>query len=99
MAERGLDISDHRAHELTAEDVTEADLILVMTRYHKEAILAEFPEARDKTFLLSEMAGKGFDIADPYGQALMNYHYCATELEDLIEEGYQEILKRAQEDV
>jgi len=28
MAERGLDISDHRAHELTAQDVAEADLIL-----------------------------------------------------------------------
>lgn len=95
MAEKGLDLSSHLSHELTAQDVAQAALILVMTQYHKEALLAEFPEARDKTFLLSEMVGKRFDIADPFGTALMNYQYCANELENLIEEGYEEILRLA----
>jgi len=93
MAEKGLDLSSHLSHELTAQDVAQAALILVMTQYHKEALVTEFPEARDRVFLLSEMAGKHFDIADPFGTALINYQYCADELENLIEEGYEEILR------
>ncbi|MFQ6057608.1 MAG: low molecular weight protein arginine phosphatase [Anaerolineae bacterium] len=95
MAERGLDIGDHRSHALTRGDVEAADLILVMTRGHQEAIEAEFPQARGKTYLLSEMVGQSYDIPDPYGASLAMYRRCADELEDLIEDGYEKIVELA----
>ena len=95
MAERGLDISDHRAQEISPELVDAADLILVMTRAHREALVAEFPEAASRIYLLSEMIGKSYDIADPYSSSLTYYSYCADELETIIDQGYQRILKLA----
>jgi len=95
MVERGLDISDHRSRILTARDVEEADLILVMAQSHREAIEVEFPQARGKTYLLSEMAGRSYDISDPGGAPLAVYRRCADELENLIEKGYERIVELA----
>ncbi len=95
MARRGIDISHHRAREVTAADILEANLILVMTEVHREALLAEFPAARGKTYLLSEMVGKRYDIADPYGSNLANYEYCAEEMSSIIDAGFERILSLA----
>jgi protein-tyrosine-phosphatase len=95
MAERGLDISDHRSHLLTERDVEEADLILAMTQGHREAIEAEFPQARRKSYLLSEVVGRSYDILDPYLAPLAAYRRTADELEALIEEGYEKIVELA----
>jgi len=93
MAERGIDISDHRGRDLTPEDVEEADLILTMERGQAEAISAEFPQHAHKVYLLSEMAGQQYDIRDPYGGPAYEYRQCANELEKLIEEGYSRIME------
>lgn len=98
MADRGIDITRHRAREIDGKTVEQADLILVMTKAHREAILAEFPEARSRTYLLSEMIGKHYDIADPYGASLTHYEYCAEDLSSIIESGFEHILGLAGED-
>ena len=95
MAERGLDLSGHRTRDISHVSMDEVALVLVMTRHHREAILAEFPSARGKTFLLSELAGMSYDIADPYGNTLDTYRYCADELEDLISRGFRRIIELA----
>jgi protein-tyrosine phosphatase len=95
MAERGMDISGHQAHSLTQADVEEADLILVMTSGHAEAIETLLPQYKAKIHLLSEMAGRRHDIPDPGGGPLYEYLQCADELEDLIEQSYRQILKLA----
>ena len=51
-AERGVDISDHRARMLRPPDVLEADLVLAMAREHQEALRALSPA---KTFTLKEL--------------------------------------------
>jgi protein-tyrosine-phosphatase len=93
MAQRGIDISDHRSHDLTVEDVEGADLILTMERGQAEAISLEFPQHAGKVHLLSEMAGRHYDIRDPYGGPLHEYSQCAAEIERLIEEGYPRIME------
>ena len=93
MAKRGIDISDHRSHDLTPEDVGEADLILTMTRGHAEAISVEFPQHAHKVHLLSQMTGRHYDIQDPYGSPWYEYRQCANEIEKLIEEGYPRIMQ------
>jgi protein-tyrosine-phosphatase len=96
MREVGLDLTGHRTHHLTPEDVRQATLILVMTQDHKESLLAEFPEAGQKTFLLSELVGNRYDISDPYGtDSLELYRECAREIEDLLRRGYDRVLELA----
>jgi protein-tyrosine phosphatase len=90
-----MDISDHRAHSLTQADVEEADLILAMASEHVEAIEMLLPQYKPKIHLLSEMAGRHYDIPDPGGGPLYEYLQCADELEDLIERTYPQMLKLA----
>jgi protein-tyrosine-phosphatase len=90
MAERDLDIS---VHNLTQADVDEADLILVMTLRHKEAIAQDFDRSDGKVHLLSAMAGPPYDIQDPYGGSIIEYRHTATELADLIERGYPRVME------
>ncbi len=91
MAERGLNIASHRGHTVTPEDLAEAAVVIAMTRSHREALGAEFTTARSKLHLMSELRGRTFDISDPYGGRLDEYEYCAQELQDLIETGYDRI--------
>ena len=66
MRERGLDISGHRARQITPDMVHSADLVLVMEAGHKRAIDANEPEARGKIYRLGEWQDR--DIEDPYRQ-------------------------------
>jgi len=67
LRELEIDITNHRARELTAELVRKSDLILVMENVHRQAMHARFPGSRGKVFRLGEW-GK-FDIDDPHGQS------------------------------
>ena len=93
MEQRGIDISDCRSHNLTAEDVEGSDLILTMERGQAEAIRLEFPLHAHRVHLLSQMIGRHFEVSDPYGGSLSEYRECAAEIERLIEEGYPRIME------
>lgn len=95
MAQRGIDLRTHRSRSVTHELVAGADLVLAMTRSHVEALRTAFPEHAHKVHLLSEMIGQEYDIYDPYGGARLEYAYVATELEELIEAGYERIVMLA----
>jgi len=92
MAQRGIDLHAHRSRNVTRDLMTEADLVLAMTRNHAEALGAAFPEHAHKVHLLSEMVGREYDIYDPYGGTRLEYAYTARELEQLIEAGYERIV-------
>jgi protein-tyrosine phosphatase len=92
MVQRGIDIGDHRSRNITREMMADADLVLVMTRQHAEALGAAFPGHRRKVYLLSEMAGQAYDIEDPYGGPRYEYAQTARELEQLVEQGYERIV-------
>ena len=95
LAERGLDLSRHRARQTHAGFITAHDLVLCMTRTHREALQAEFPAHAGRIKLLSEMIGKTFDIPDPYGGEREEYARAAAELAHLIESGGQKIVELA----
>ncbi len=62
----GIDVDGHVTRQVDTAMVSEYDLILVMEKGHKEALNIEFPAARGRVFLLSEMLdGVLFDIPDP----------------------------------
>lgn len=63
----GLDLSGHRARQITESMCTEADLILVMESGQQRELAARYPLARGKIRCLGEAHdGDPFDIADPY---------------------------------
>lgn len=92
-AEHGADITAHIAHTLNAADVAEADLILVMSREHANAIRNTWPQYEWKVHRLAEMVGKRRDVEDPYGQSLDAYRTCASEIARYIDDGLERILE------
>ncbi|MCB8982758.1 MAG: low molecular weight phosphotyrosine protein phosphatase [Ardenticatenaceae bacterium] len=95
-AERGLDITGHRAEMVNRQLLKEADLVLCMETGHAEALRVEFPGSADKIYLMSEMVGKKYGISDPYGRSRATYEAMVTELENIIDAGLDEIIARAE---
>jgi len=54
----GIDISSHKVKALKYEYIKDADLILTMTKAHKDAALHLFPGMDKKIFTLKEYAAK-----------------------------------------
>src|SRR5690606_31251592 len=53
MAQRQLDLSKHESQPLTERLVRYADLILSMTHGHRQAIIAQWPDAAGRVELLN----------------------------------------------
>ena len=85
MAERGLDLSGHRAQPATQALLRRFDLIVVMEQEHKEVLLAENPGLAGVVFTLRELAGGQGDFEDPVGGSLEVYRAAAAELQSLLE--------------
>jgi protein-tyrosine phosphatase len=66
MRERGLDLSGHRARQLTPELVAPFELVLVMEERHERAVHALVPSARGRVHRIGRFGG--FDVPDPYGR-------------------------------
>jgi tRNA threonylcarbamoyl adenosine modification protein (Sua5/YciO/YrdC/YwlC family) len=88
MREAGLDLARHESQPLTPQLVRHADLLIAMTRSHRQAILAEWPEAAERIHLLS--AGGG-DVADPIGGPLEQYARCASQIREELESWVRKI--------
>jgi protein-tyrosine phosphatase len=65
LAERGIDLSAHRARQLTPELLASFDLVLVMEEGQQRAIEALSASARGRIQRLGRVGG--FDVPDPYG--------------------------------
>ena len=95
MAERGIDITDHIAHTISANDVAESDLILVMSQEHEQLIQNTWPQYRWKVHRLSEMVGRRKDVQDPYGGPIEEYRACADTIAHYLDRGIKRILELA----
>lgn len=96
MRERGLDLSQHESQPLGDRLIRFADLILTMTRNHRQAILSDFPEAADRTHLVSQDRG---DVADPIGGTTEQYRRCADQIDSHLQRWASELaLQRITED-
>lgn len=95
-AEDGIVAESHRSRGLSADDVREADLVLVMERAHLQRVAALYPEAAGKAFLLSEYARvhEFVDIEDPAGQLRDAYYRMKREIQVALSGA----LKRLRED-
>lgn len=105
LSGQGLDLSGHKARQLTEEMINDADLILTMTAAQKQLLQDLFPGMAEKIFIAKEFAEDpqdvedtdkheqySYDIADPYGKSEAVYQQCAEELAQAVED----IIKRIQ---
>ncbi|MDA1051493.1 MAG: L-threonylcarbamoyladenylate synthase [Planctomycetota bacterium] len=78
MQERGIDINHHESQPLSERLVRFADLILTMTRGHREAIVAQWPEAAARTKVVCRDKA---DVSDPIGGPIDRYRRCADQID------------------
>ncbi len=78
MGKRGLDLTGHSSRPLDDSVMNVADLVLTMTRGHRAAILAAWPDMHDRVFTLRRDGG---DISDPVGMAVEVYEACADQID------------------
>jgi protein-tyrosine phosphatase len=88
MQERGLDLGPHESQPLSERLVRFADVVITMTRNHRETILEHFPEAESRVHLISR--GRG-DVSDPIGGPLDLYRHCADQLDAYLEKWVEEL--------
>lgn len=84
--EHGLDLSAHRARLLSPELAESADLILTMSRSHRQRALGVTPE--EKVHVLGEYAGftgESAEVPDPYGGDIADYRETYHRLEQMLE--------------
>ena len=86
-----IDISSHQAKMLSHTDAEQADLILTMTRQHRDIIKRLCPQKKTRIFTLKEYVYPDLnpdssmaDISDPYGMPYDVYEACAKELQECI---------------
>ena len=87
MTERGLDLSSHRARQLTPKMAGESELILVMDERQKRAVEEIFPPALGRVHRLGRFGN--FDIPDPYGKPRAAFEHSLA----LIERGIDDFVR------
>ena len=88
----GLDLEAHKAIRIERELLAGYDLVLVMENNHQEALRVEFPELKDRVFLLAKVAaGLAYDVPDPGVVQGDTFLDIARELSNLIDKGFEEI--------
>jgi protein-tyrosine phosphatase len=88
LRERSIDISGHRAVQITSLICTAAQIILVMDVEQRQRLESMYPQVRGRVFRLGEYIKK--DVPDPYRKPESAFREALA----LIEEGLQEWLTR-----
>lgn len=86
MGNINIDISKHISQEINKQLIEKMDLILTMSNSHKDFILLNYPEAKDKIFTLMEYSyDEEKNVADPFGGPLSVYEKTRDQLYNAIE--------------
>ncbi len=92
MAEKGIDISSHRARKFIAYMAEEYDTFIVMSNSHRAALSEIVPDEKIRVL--------GGGIADPYGGDLDAYRICRDEIDRALGELFTiRISSMSEEDV
>ena len=88
LARQGVAGLHHSPKGLDERLLNESDLVLVMEPLHREAILARFPHAGSKVWVIKEfagMVGTGEGIKDPFGGTAEAYGKALDEIKEALE--------------
>ncbi|MEJ8838468.1 low molecular weight protein-tyrosine-phosphatase [Ramlibacter sp. AN1133] len=90
LRQRGIEIGDHRAVQITRRMCMAADVVLVMSREQRRQLESIYPETCGRVFRLAEHADR--DIPDPYRQPETAFRHALK----LIDEGVTSWVQRIQ---
>ena len=97
MAEIGIDISGHHTQRLTKEIVNKADMILVMTQWHKLEMIGMLDKPGKEIYLMKEFIknrdNDDLDVQDPIGKDIVFYRNCRDEMNQAVSGIIEKILK------
>ena len=79
MRDRGLDLSPHRARQLTLEMLRQFELVLVMEAAQQRAVEAMWPAVRGRVHRLGKMGD--FDVPDPFRQERVAFERSLASIE------------------
>jgi protein-tyrosine-phosphatase len=65
-----------------------------MEEAHRQSLFYRLPSALPKIFLLSELAGRHDEVADPYGMPAAIYQATLELVTELLKAGWPQLLKR-----
>ncbi len=87
LQELGIDLQSHRSKRLDGGLLAEADLILTMTREHRDFILKNREVKEKNIYTLKEFVGlkDNKDIVDPYGRTIKDYRQTRDEISDSLQ--------------
>jgi protein-tyrosine phosphatase len=88
MRANGLDISAHRARQISSAIVFKAELILTMTTDQEQEIARLFPATKGRIHRLGKWGG--FDVPDPFQRPKVIYEQAFA----LMEQGVDEWCKK-----
>jgi len=98
LEEMNIALKHHKSKVLTLDLVEKSDVILTMTKAHKDIILNSLPQFSDKIFTLREFAeDESMDIVDPYGGNLEVYKVTAEDIKITINKIIDKILQKKKE--
>jgi protein-tyrosine-phosphatase len=100
LREEDVDLSGHFSRQVNAGMVNKASYIYTMTEEQKNFLLASFPEAAGKIFLLQDVLGgrEKKDIPDPIGKGIEHYRAVAREIKKALAIIIESILSMQAED-
>ncbi len=90
LQEQGIDASKHLSESLTTIMLKKADLIIVMTRGHREQVLERVPEVEKRVYLLKEFVNMpiglhmDIDVPDPIGRSHQAYKECLAVIKEAV---------------
>jgi protein-tyrosine phosphatase len=88
MTERGIDITGHRARQISAKLVQDFPLVLVMEEAQKALATGRFRAARERTHRLCDRGS--FDVPDPIGVERLDFERALV----LIDQGLADWVER-----
>lgn len=75
----GIDLSGHTATALYDSNISDMDLVLAATEYHRNKLKIRYPDL--EIFTIREFADEyPYDIDDPFGGTLEGYDACFEEI-------------------
>ena len=90
MNEKGIDLSQHQAQQITADLVSHSDLILVMENKQQDALVNRFQSALGKVHLIGKW-NDNEEIPDPYMKDINYFRKVSSRIESGLDDWRKEI--------
>jgi len=90
LGQNGISAQEHLSQPITSILLKSSDLIFVMTRAHRQAVLERAPEVEKRVYLLREFVNtpasfqSDLDIPDPIGKSHGQYEECLEVIKEAI---------------